>query len=270
MVYRGIDVAYVQGVVDWDKVKPQIDFAIIRAGYGQGNIDAQARRNLSECNRLGIPCGVFWFSYALDEDMVVQEALDVLDFVKDYCLDLPIFYDFEYDSRDFAQGCGVNLDGATISRFNDIFCQTIRDGGYYPAIYTNSDYINNLLDMSIIGKYDLWYAHYGVPALDHDCRIWQYTDALELDGIDAKVDGDYMYDDYPSIIRQAGLNNLTPTPAPIEPAPIFNNTPSAWASEAVQKAIAKGLTGDADGNLHLQDCPTVEHILVILSKIGVL
>ena len=65
---KGIDVSKHQGVIDWQKVKEAgIEFAMIRAGYGAGNVDAQADRNFSECNRLGVPCGVYWFSYAYTE-----------------------------------------------------------------------------------------------------------------------------------------------------------------------------------------------------------
>ena len=153
---------------------------IIRAGFGQGNIDVQAARNLSECNRLGIPVGVFWFSYALNEDMVRGEARYALDFIQDYRIELPIFYDFEYDSVKYAKDNGVTASNAMISTFNDVFCAAIRAAGYYPAIYANSDYVNNILDQALLKKYDLWYAHYGVPALDHDCNIWQYTDTLNI------------------------------------------------------------------------------------------
>ena len=205
---KGIDVAYVQGAVDWERVKSQIDFTIIRAGFGQGNIDAQAARNLSECNRLGIPAGVFWFSYALDEDMVRREAQYVVDFVKDYRVELPIFYDFEYDSVRYAKDNGVTTSNAMISSFNDVFCSAVRAAGYYPAIYANSDYLNNILDPALLSKYDLWYAHYGIPALDRDCKIWQYTDTFKIDGIEGAVDADYGYVDYPAIIRSAGLNHL--------------------------------------------------------------
>ncbi len=62
---KGIDVSEHNGVVDWEKVKASgIEFAMIRAGYGQ-TVDLRFKRNVSECNRIGLPCGVYWFSYAL-------------------------------------------------------------------------------------------------------------------------------------------------------------------------------------------------------------
>ena len=75
MYRKGIDVSKWQGSVDWQAVKDDgIEFAMLRAGYGQGNIDPQFERNASECTRLGIPFGVYWFSYAYTPEMARREA----------------------------------------------------------------------------------------------------------------------------------------------------------------------------------------------------
>lgn len=59
---QGIDVSQWQGVIDWEQVKASgIDFAIIRCGYGKNyseQDDLYWQRNVSECERLGIPYGV--------------------------------------------------------------------------------------------------------------------------------------------------------------------------------------------------------------------
>ncbi len=96
---KGIDVSEHNGVIDWEKVKASgVGFAMIRAGYGKGNIDKQFVRNAQECTRVGMPFGVYWFSYAVTEEEVEREAEHCLNAVKPYHLDLPIAYDFEYDS----------------------------------------------------------------------------------------------------------------------------------------------------------------------------
>ena len=75
MYKKGIDVSRWQGTIDWEKVKADgVEFAMLRAGYGQGNIDAQFERNAGECTRLGIPFGVYWFSYAYTPAMARREA----------------------------------------------------------------------------------------------------------------------------------------------------------------------------------------------------
>lgn len=63
----GIDVSQYQGLIDWEVAKDHIDFAIIRCGYGQdipGQDDNLFKRNADECTRLGIPFGVYLYSYA--------------------------------------------------------------------------------------------------------------------------------------------------------------------------------------------------------------
>ena len=102
-----IDVSEHQGVIDWEKVKDNVDGVIIRAGYGRGNADKQFVRNITECNRLGIPCGVYWFSYAYNPDMARNEAKYCLDAIKPYRVELPVAYDFEYDSVTNAQRNGI-------------------------------------------------------------------------------------------------------------------------------------------------------------------
>ena len=59
---KGIDVSYVNGVIDWEKVRPQIEFAMIRAGYGNNHIDKAFEVNASACEALGIPIGLYWLS----------------------------------------------------------------------------------------------------------------------------------------------------------------------------------------------------------------
>ena len=97
---RGLDVSEFQGRIQWDQVVT--DFAIIRAGFGERTLDAQFVRNIQECNRLNIPCGVYWFSYALNTEDAVQEARSCLEAVRPYTLEYPVCFDFEYDSVRYA------------------------------------------------------------------------------------------------------------------------------------------------------------------------
>ena len=65
MSIHGIDVSRFQGGIDWEAVRAGgIQFAMIRAGYGEGTVDQEFRRNASQCNQAGLPFGVYWFSYA--------------------------------------------------------------------------------------------------------------------------------------------------------------------------------------------------------------
>ena len=97
--YWGIDVSHHQGVINWDAVKSAgIDFAIIRCGYGMDlteQDDKQWSRNVSECERLGIPYGVYFYSYAVTADMAVEEGAHAVRLLQGHNPDLPVFYDME-------------------------------------------------------------------------------------------------------------------------------------------------------------------------------
>lgn len=69
-----IDVSEWQGVINWNKAKPHIDGAILRCGCGTGYDDRQWARNVRECERLGIPYGVYLYSYAKDVNAARAEA----------------------------------------------------------------------------------------------------------------------------------------------------------------------------------------------------
>ena len=72
-----IDISEHQGLVDWEAVRGSVDGVILRAGFGKGSADARFARNAAECNRLGIPMGAYWFSYAASEDKI-NKGMDIL------------------------------------------------------------------------------------------------------------------------------------------------------------------------------------------------
>lgn len=211
MYKKGIDVSQWQGAIDWQKVKNSgVAFAMIRAGYGQNNIDKQFVRNISECNRLGIPCGIYWFSYATTAAMAKKEAQYALAAVKPYHLDYPVAFDFEYDSVNYASKMGVIVSKQLATSIATAFLDEVESAGYYGVLYTNQDYLNRYFDASLKDKYDIWLASwYTSPNFDRppmSCGIWQHASDGVCSGISGNVDLDVAYKDYPAIMEQTGLN----------------------------------------------------------------
>ena len=150
MYKKGIDVSRWQGAIDWEKVKADgVEFAMLRAGYGQGNIDAQFERNAGECTRLGIPFGVYWFSYAYTPAMARREAQCCAEVASKYTLSYPMAFDFEYDSVDYASKKGVAVTKALASSLVRAFCDEVRELGYYPMVYANPNYLSAYFDSEI-------------------------------------------------------------------------------------------------------------------------
>lgn len=206
MYRKGIDVSKWQGSVDWQAVKDDgIEFAMLRAGYGQGNIDPQFERNASECTRLGIPFGVYWFSYAYTPEMARREAQFCVQAAAPYKLQYPAAFDFEYDSVDYASERGVAVTKSLASSLARAFCDEIEDSGLYPMVYANPNYLSAYFDSEIPEEFDIWLAQWPRdPQLENEPALaggmWQYTSGGAVNGIKGRVDLNAAYKDYPAII----------------------------------------------------------------------
>lgn len=232
IIARGIDISKYQNDVDFKKVKESgIQFVIIRAGYGQGNIDGKFKRNADECTKYGIPFGVYYFSYAVNEAEAKKEAEYCLKAIAPYKLLYPVCFDLEGDSIKKAAARGYNINNRqTVSNLARAFLSTIESAGYYAMNYTNLDYYNRLFDDQIKTKYDMWAARYTTNPVDIALKggLWQYTSKGVVPGISGYVDMDYAYKDYPSII---GGNTPKPQPTPT-PQPTPQPTPSLTPSQS--------------------------------------
>lgn len=211
---RGIDVSDWQGGISWSKVKSHISFAMLRAGYGKGNLDKRFKYNAAECNRLGIPFGVYWFSYAYNEAMAKAEADYCINAIKDFKVEYPVCFDFEYDSSAYATKNGVTLTASKLAAIGKAFLSRVEELGYYAMNYTNPDYLSKGFSQ-LTSKYDTWLAQWGVSSPTKSCGIWQDSATLKVEGISGNADSDYAFNDYAKIIKEAGLNHLSDKPAPI-------------------------------------------------------
>lgn len=208
-MFKGVDVSRHQGIIDWDKFleDEHSDFAIIRAGFGKNNIDAQAVRNVAECERLGIPYGLYWFSYALTPEMARREAEYLSDFVGSHKPSYPLVYDFEYDSVTHAVNNGVKISRDFVLNCTEQFCHRLEELGFYAMFYCNNDYYQRYYQTSKVAeKYDMWYARYATSP-GRPVTLWQTSESGRVKGIQGKVDLDQTERDYPKIIIRNDLNN---------------------------------------------------------------
>lgn len=261
---RGIDVSKHQGVIDWQRVKASgIAFAMIRAGYGAGTIDPRAHRNLSECNRLGLPCGAYWFSYAYTEEMARREAEACLAAVAPYRLDYPIAFDLEYDSVARAARAGVTVTRALASRIARTFCETIEAAGHYVLNYSNRDFLGRYFDEDVQARYDLWLAQWPKEpdlARPPECGIWQYASTGRVPGIDGDVDLDVAYRDYPALTARLRGGGTTVEEGRRDDGP---QEEPEWA-RARAWAMAQGIS---DGE-RPDDAATREQVWVMLYRMA--
>ena len=184
MSIKGLDVSRFQGEVDWEQVKAAgYQFAMLRAGYGDDSVDGQFRRNASECNRLGIPIGAYWFCYAASPENAAQEADSCIRTVSGYRLDYPVCYDIEQASADYVEKQGVSFTPALAQSLVKSFCDRIEAQGYFAMFYSNRSFYDTYLGAALAGRYAFWYARYTDTFDGTDCGIWQYTSTGSVPGI---------------------------------------------------------------------------------------
>lgn len=264
---RGIDVSQWQGVIDWEAVKASgVEFAMIHAGYGQNTIDPQWKRNADECTRLGIPFGVYWFSYAYSPERAKNEARACIEAIAPYQLDYPVAFDFEYDSADYIGRKGYRLTEKLCSDMARAFLAEIEDAGYYPMVYTNADYLARYFDADIETRYDIWLAqwpkHPDPANPPRTVGIWQYSNVGRVPGIakgKGNVDMDACYKDYPTIIRE-GRRVVYHTRDDIKEK-------ADWGLATFDKLVGmKALEGTAEGDYDISR--DMLRTLVILDRAG--
>jgi GH25 family lysozyme M1 (1,4-beta-N-acetylmuramidase) len=188
-----IDVSEHQGKINWEKVKPQIDGAILRCGYGmdiEKQDDTCFKRNADECTRLGIPFGVYLYSYADSVEKAKSEAAHVLRVIKGYKLSYPVYYDLEENGT----------QKGAVERAN-IFGDIIEKAGYWCGVYANLNWWNNYLPG--LDRFTKWVAQYN-KTCDYkgvNLDIWQYSSKGKVDGIEGNVDMNECYRDFPKEIK---------------------------------------------------------------------
>jgi GH25 family lysozyme M1 (1,4-beta-N-acetylmuramidase) len=203
---HGIDVSFWQEGIDWKSVKESgIDFAIIRAGYGRliSQKDTRFDENVLGAKEAGIDVGVYWYSYADSVEAAILEAEVCYEVIKDYQFEYPIYFDIE-------DPLIANLPASTLSEITDAFCSTLEAKGYYVGITSYTAFLTYKLLPYLYEKYDVWVAHYNVTAPTYigNYGIWQYSSTGYVDGIKTRVDLNYCYKDYPSIMKEYNLNGF--------------------------------------------------------------
>lgn len=199
-MYKGIDVSSHQKKIDWEKVKESgIQFAILRMGYGS-NIPSQTDKyvleNAKECNRLGIPYGLYIYSYALNEESVHSEAEHMIRIAEQVNATLGYYFDMEdADSYKASHGLIPRQNKERLTNFCSIFLDDMKKAGYdNVGVYANYDYFKNILDVKSLRKCGkIWLAHWGILKPSMACDIWQYTSKGYVPGISDTVDMNYYY-----------------------------------------------------------------------------
>lgn len=201
-IFKGIDLSRHNVVTNWDRVKDQVDFCILRAGgnYGGYYKDSKFEQYYAACKRLGIPVGAYYDAgkelWCADGKEYAQHFLKL---IQDKTFEYPVYIDIEVVPKKYRKA----TTGAAVA-----FCLEMEKSRYYTGIY-GSD-INTFKEQLIydqVTPFTLWVARYGKkPSYVKQYAMWQYTSRGAIVGIKGNVDKDECYTDFPKIMKGVHLN----------------------------------------------------------------
>lgn len=226
----GVDISCYDNSINYEELLRNINFAIIRVGYGVSYMPDKQKDSLLDrhYNQLygKTLVGAYYYAYANDYGEGKSEAYNCIKYLDGRRLDLPIYYDIEDASV-------INVGRQKLTDIIKEFCEEVERNGYKAGVYASKSVFDNKLYKNQLSQYSLWVASYGnndgnVPQGNEDLykgqyNLWQYSSRVETPGLNRKGDADIMYDDVP-----------TPTPQP---------TPQGSTLDLVYRTM-KGEFGD--------------------------
>ena len=207
---KGLDISSYQKGISLDKIKNAgYEFLILRAGFtgwGTGvnyNKDKSFEHFYNQSKSHNIPVGAYWYSCANTKEKGIAEA----NYMYENCLkgkkfEFPIYIDVE--DTHWQKNNKTGVTEAIIG-----FCETLENKGYYVGIYSSYYWFNSVLDTDRLNDYDKWLACWctNKPNLKWSYGLWQNSDNGIVAG--QKVDTNISYIDYPTIIKNKGLNGYS-------------------------------------------------------------
>ncbi len=194
---KGIDVSSYQGAIDWQSVKNSgVSFAMIRVGNTAYGIDSYFAQNMIGANAAGLRVGCYVYTYATTAAQAVQEAQFVLSAVAPYTVSFPIAIDVEDQVH-------KSLTAAQQAEIVNAFCATIYNAGYTPMVYASRNWF---LERMGPVAWDHWVAQYNTYCDYPGYAMWQASSSGSVPGIAGRVDVDYLFKDYFTLIVANGFS----------------------------------------------------------------
>lgn len=273
----GIDISEFNGNVDINAMKGQIDFVIIRCGYGsdyEGQDDTEFEANVKKCDAAGIPYGVYLYSYAQNEEMAKSEAAHTLRLLKGKRPLYGVWYDVEDSSLP---------DGEAIVNNVIAYCDTVQAAGYYCGVYSFLYWLQTRLNSPRLAKYDKWVAQWNTT-LDYtgNVGLWQFTNSAVING--KRFDMNRAFRDYPAIIGESEVTDMTRDEvaalARQEAQSVYNENEARyktieklpqWARDAVERVYDElelaGTGSTAEGSTRIDASRSYVRALCVIAKL---
>ena len=203
---KGIDLSQHNIVTNWNEVAKNVDFVILRAGYGKefSQIDKKFEEYYAECKKRNIPVGCYWYSYAKTKAEAEKEAEVFLKTIRGKQFEFPVYYDVEeYDI--------FKLGKKSVSEIITSFCEKVEKAEYFTGFYSNPNFLHNVVNDTVKSRFTLWLAHWDCNTPYCEYGIWQKSAKGKISGINGNVDIDFCTTDFTAKIKELDLNGFSKT-----------------------------------------------------------
>ncbi|MDD6810636.1 MAG: GH25 family lysozyme [Lachnospiraceae bacterium] len=195
-IAKGIDVSKHNGAIDWSSVPSSgISFAFIKAGSTKSGVDPYFDANMRGAQNAGLKVGVYLYSYATTVEQAQNEANLLLGWLSNYTVTFPVVYDVE-------DSCHKGMSQEQLQALINTFCSTVSAAGYYPMVYSSKNWFNQRIGN--VG-YDKWVAQYADNLEYNGASFWQCTSHGSVAGVGTRVDINYQFKDFSSLIISDGF-----------------------------------------------------------------
>ncbi|WP_299145185.1 GH25 family lysozyme [uncultured Dialister sp.] len=192
----GIDISEHNRPLPWPLLKKQgLSFVIVRLGWGAGHLDSRFYEYTNGVLDAGLALGIYYYSYALTEEAAAEEARFTAFVLKDCGLPpeklaMGCWLDME-DADDYKERNGLT-EGEEITALCRAYLEEMEKQGFPAGLYSSFSWLEDIIHLSALPEgTPLWCAQWGSTCSQENARLWQFTNALPLDG--QMVDGDILW-----------------------------------------------------------------------------
>ena len=212
----GVDLSRFQQGISFDAlVREGVEFVILRGAYHLTK-DIEFENFYAQAKARNLPVGVYLYTIATTPQEARAEAEFLINNVlKGKKFELPIYIDIE-DERYYSR------PKSNTSAVVKAFCDTLEANDYFAGVYASTYFFATYLDDSQLKAYTHWVAQWSKQLTYPDSSVvgvWQFggsTNQIKSPVIAGyTVDQNYLYRDFPSIIKSYGLNGFTREDTPV-------------------------------------------------------
>lgn len=199
----GVDISKHNGQVNFNSIKAAgVDFVMLRLGArgystGQLSLDDNFVENMEAAIEAGLDIGVYFYSQAISQDEVMQEANFVIQNLEPYRAHItyPVAFDMENVANDKARIDGLSRDDKTALAV--AFLNGVQTAGYMPMVYGNKEWLIKNVDLTKLQDYDIWLSQeQDIPDYPYQFAMWQYTTTGVLNGVTGDASLNLCFVDY--------------------------------------------------------------------------